>query len=152
MRRGVRLGIDAGSVRIGVARSDPEGLLATPEETVQRGRGDLDRLAALVRDYDALDVIVGLPTGLSGREGPAARGVREFANSLATLLHPVHVRLIDERLTTVSAERMLRNSGVHGRARRKVVDQTAAVVILQAALDVERSSGEAPGEIVQAGA
>lgn len=150
MRPGVRFGVDVGSVRIGVARSDPSGLLATPLETVRRGRGDLGRIAALVAEYEAVEVLVGLPTSLSGREGPAASSARAFARRLAVRLSPLPVRLVDERLSTVTAERALRGSGVRGRARRKVVDQAAAVVILQAALDAERSSGDAPGEIVQA--
>ncbi|HEY9523322.1 MAG TPA: Holliday junction resolvase RuvX, partial [Thermopolyspora sp.] len=83
MRAGVRLGVDVGTVRIGVARSDPSGLLATPVETVRRGRGDLARIAAIAADQEAVEVIVGLPMSLSGREGPAAGAAREFAARLA---------------------------------------------------------------------
>ncbi|MGH3390092.1 MAG: Holliday junction resolvase RuvX [Actinomadura sp.] len=148
MRRGVRLGIDVGSVRIGVARSDPGGILATPVETVRRGAGDLARITALVSEYAAVEVIVGLPTSLSGRAGPAATAAREFAAGLAALLPADAVRMYDERLTTVTAESGLRERGVRGRARRKVVDQAAAVVLLQAALDSERSTGRPPGESI----
>jgi putative Holliday junction resolvase len=148
MRTGVRLGVDVGSVRIGIARSDPGGILASPLETVQRGRGDLQRITQIVAEYEAVEVIVGLPTSLSGREGPAAGGARDFASGLAGLLPPDTVRLYDERLTTVTAESGLRQSGVHGKARRKVVDQAAAAVLLQAALDRERSTGRPPGELV----
>ncbi|MEU5883973.1 Holliday junction resolvase RuvX [Spirillospora sp. NPDC047279] len=149
MRHGVRLGVDVGSVRIGVARSDPGGILASPLETVKRGKGDLDRLAELVTEHEAVEVVVGLPTSLSGREGPAAEGARRFAAGLAAKLPPESVRLYDERLTTVTAESGLRAGGVHGQARRKVVDQAAAAVLLQAALDGERLTGRPSGEIVR---
>jgi len=145
----VRVAVDVGSVRVGVAASDPDGLLASPVETVARGRGDLQRLAAIVADHAAVEVIVGLPRGLSGREGPAARATREFAGRLAGVIAPLPVRLVDERLSTVSAERGLRETGVRGRRHRSVVDQAAAAVILQTALDAERSSGRPPGQPVQ---
>jgi putative Holliday junction resolvase len=148
MRHGVRLGIDPGDARIGVARSDPSGFLATPVETVRRGRGDLSRIARMVRAEEVVEVVVGLPRSLSGGEGPAALRVREFARELAAAVAPVPVRLQDERLTTLSAEAMLRDRGKKGAERRAVVDQAAAVLILQHALDTERATGRAPGEIV----
>ena len=149
MRPGSRLGVDVGDVRIGVARSDPSGLIATPVETVARGKGDLARLCALAEEEGAVEVVVGLPRSLSGGEGPAAAKVREFATALAEVLHPVPVRLCDERLSTVTAESVLRERGKKGQKRRAVVDQAAAVVILQNALDTERSTGRAPGESVR---
>jgi putative Holliday junction resolvase len=149
LRSGVRLGIDPGDARIGVARSDPSGFLATPVETVKRGRGDLQRILAIVQQEEAVEVVVGLPRSLSGSEGPAAAKVRQFAAQLARRVAPVPVRLCDERLTTVSAEAMLRDRGRKGAKRRAVVDQAAAVVILQHALDTERATGTAPGEIVE---
>ena len=96
-----------------------------------------------------LEIVVGLPRSLSGSEGPAATKVREWARRLARLVAPVPVRLADERLTTVSAEAMLRDRGRSGAKRRAVVDQAAAVVILQHVLDTERASGTAPGEIIE---
>ena len=153
MRHGVRLGIDPGDARIGVARSDPTGLLATPVETVRRGKGDLARIAAILAEESAsstvVEVVMGLPRSLSGGEGPAAAKVREFAATLARRVAPVPVRLVDERMTTVSAEAMLRDRGRKGGDRRAVVDQVAAVLILQHALDTERATGTAPGEIVE---
>lgn len=149
VRHGVRLGIDPGDARIGVARSDPSGFLATPVETVRRGDGDLRRIAEIVAEENAVEIVVGLPRSLSGREGPAAAKVREFAAVLARQVAPVPVRLCDERLTTVSAEAMLRDRGRKGKNRRAVVDQAAAVLILQHALDAERSTGTAPGEILE---
>jgi putative Holliday junction resolvase len=151
MRRGVRLGVDVGDVRIGVARSDPSGLIATPVETVARGTGDLTRLLALATEEDAVELVVGLPRSLSGGEGPAAAKVREFARRLAAHVAPLPVRLCDERLSTVTAEAMLRGQGRKGHRRRAVVDQAAAVVILQNALDTERGTGVAPGELVPEG-
>lgn len=153
MRHGVRLGIDPGDARIGVARSDPSGFLASPVETVRRGKGDLARIAKILAAEQAestvIEVVVGLPRSLSGREGPAAAKVREFAASLARRVAPVPVRLVDERMTTVSAEAMLRDQGRSGGKRRAVVDQAAAVLILQHALDTERATGTAPGEILE---
>ncbi len=149
MRPGVRLGIDPGDARIGVARSDPSGFLATPVETVRRGKGDLARIARILEEEGAVEVVVGLPRSLSGAEGPAAAKAREFAARLARRVAPVPVRLCDERLTTVSAEAMLRDRGRKGTKRRAVVDQAAAVLILQHALDTERTSGVAPGEILE---
>ncbi len=147
MRSGVRLGVDPGDARIGVARCDPSGVLATPVETVRRGKGDLRRLRQLVKAEEAVEVVVGLPRSLAGGEGPAAVKTREFARRLAERVAPVPVRLVDERLTTVTAEAMLRDQR-KGQQRRAVVDQVAAAVILQHALDSERATGRAPGEVV----
>ncbi|WP_226344807.1 Holliday junction resolvase RuvX [Agilicoccus flavus] len=157
MRTGVRLGVDVGSVRIGVACSDPDGILATPVATVPAGDGAPDpvaAVAALASGDDpagrppAAEIVVGLPRSLSGQEGPAAQTARAFAVRLAAAVRPVPVRLVDERLTTVDAQRHLRASGRSERTSRDVVDQAAAVVILQHALDAERASGRAPGEAV----
>jgi putative Holliday junction resolvase len=142
--------VDVGDVRVGVARSDPAGLLATPVETVRRDddTGLAARIAALVEEHHAVEVVVGLPRSLSGGEGPAAGKARVLAGRLASAVAPVPVRLVDERLSTVSAEAVLRAQGRKGRRRRAVVDQAAAVVILQNALDTERSTGAAPGKTV----
>lgn len=147
MRRGVRIGLDIGSVRIGVARSDPSGLLATPVATLQRSRREdqVAEIAEIVREHEALEVIVGLPRSLSGGEGPAAQEVLKYASRLAHAVRPVGVRLVDERLTTVAAHQALSRSGRNGRTHRQVVDQVAAVLILQNALDSERSTGAPAG-------
>ncbi|TNM39508.1 Holliday junction resolvase RuvX [Nocardioides albidus] len=147
MRQGVRLGVDPGDARIGVARSDPSGMLATPVETVRRGRGDLRRIHQILAEEGAVEVVMGLPRSLGGGEGPAAVKTREFAVRLARRIAPVPLRLVDERLTTVTAEAMLRDQR-KGAKRRAVVDQVAAVVILQQALDAERATGTPPGELV----
>lgn len=149
MRPGVRIGVDVGSVRIGVARSDPAGLLAFPVETVARGEGDLARIAALVVEHGAVEVIVGRPLALDGTAGPAARAVDDFALALHDAVAPVPVRMVDERLTTVVATRQLRAAGRTGRTSRQVVDQAAAVQIVQYAVDSERATGRAPGTLVR---
>jgi putative Holliday junction resolvase len=149
VRKGVRLAVDLGSARIGVARSDPDGWLASPLTTVTRGRGDMARLAELAEANAAIEVIVGLPTTLSGRQGQAALDARAFARALARKLAPVPVRLLDERFTTVTAHDALRAAGRDSRARRTIVDQAAAAVLLQAALDAERSAGQPAGEPVR---
>lgn len=143
----MRLGVDVGSVRVGVAISDPDGILATPLVTLARDAGggrDLGELVALVAAHEVVEVVVGLPIGLSGKDGAAAALARAYADALSPLIAPVAVRLVDERLTTVSAERVLRERGVRGTARRKVVDQAAAVVILQSALDTDRAGRSRP--------
>ncbi|GGW34083.1 Holliday junction resolvase RuvX [Streptomyces xantholiticus] len=151
MRRGRRLAIDVGDARIGVASCDPDGLLATPVETVP-GR-DVPaahrRLRQLVDEYEPIEIVVGLPRSLSGREGPAAKKIRGFARTLAQGVKPVPVRLVDERMTTVTATQGLRASGVKSKKGRSVIDQAAAVVILQNALESERASGVAPGEGIE---
>jgi putative holliday junction resolvase len=151
VRPGVRLAVDVGSVRVGVARCDPSALLATPVETVRRddgGSSDISRIADLVDELGVVEVIVGLPRSLSGGEGPAAKSARSYARALVRRLGSLPVRMVDERMSTVSAHRSLREAGVAGRKRRPVVDQAAAVVILQAALDAERMSGRPPGTLV----
>jgi putative Holliday junction resolvase len=148
MRRGRRLGVDVGDARIGVAVSDPDGILATPVETVAAGPGAVARLAVLAREHEVLECIVGLPMGLSGREGPAALKVRAFCAELAAAVDPVPIRLFDERMSTISADAMLRHSGRSARGKRSIIDQAAATVILQTALDSERTRGSAPGESI----
>lgn len=151
MRRGRRLAIDVGDVRIGVAVSDPDGIIATPVETVAAGQGAMPRLVELIGDYQPLECVIGLPLSLSGREGPAVAKVRAFAAQLAELITPVPIRLFDERMSTMTADSLLKHSmtgrrGKSGAKRRQVIDQAAATVILQTALDAERTSGSAPGE------
>lgn len=146
MRQGRRLGVDVGDVRIGVATCDPGGMIATPLETVAAGDTAIDRLVELAHLNEVIEVIVGLPRSLSGREGPAAAKVRTFAASLAARVAPVPVRLVDERMSTMAAEGQLRASGRPGRKKRAVIDQVAATVILQSALDIERAQGIAAGE------
>ncbi|MFW3169108.1 Holliday junction resolvase RuvX [Geodermatophilus sp. CPCC 206100] len=139
-RQGRRLGIDVGSVRVGVAISDPTGLLATPLETVRRARdeSDLDRIADLVVEHEVTEVIVGEPRHLSGASGASAKEARAYSRALAGRIGTVPVHLVDERLSTVTAASSLRANGLDSRQQRSVIDQAAAVVILQAYLDAQR--------------
>ena len=143
MRRGPRLGIDVGKVRVGVARSDPDGLLAVPVETMARPDA-LSGIVGLVKELSPLEVIVGLPVGLSGGDTASTEDARAFATELAHQVE-VAVRLVDERLSTVQAQSELRAAGRSQRTQRGVVDQAAAVILLQHALDSERSQGVEPG-------
>lgn len=146
---GRRLGIDVGSVRIGVATSDPDGILATPVETVHRDRSKkhLRRLAQLVDEMEVVEVVVGLPRTLGDRAGPSARDAVELADMLALRIAPTPVRLADERLTTVAAQRSLRDAGVRAKGQRSMIDQAAAVNILQNWLDQRRAAITADGEV-----
>ena len=139
---GIWLGVDVGTVRVGVARSDPAGVLATPLVTLQRDprtNRDVAALAALVAEHEAIGVVVGLPRTLAGREGPSARFARDYAALLAAAIAPIRVEHVDERLTTVSAQRKLTQGGIRGsRAKRAVIDQAAAVELLQHWLDSHR--------------
>lgn len=142
--RGRRLGVDVGTVRIGVAVSDPDAILATPVETVARDRGrskgrHLRRLVELVAEYQVVEVVVGLPRTLADRAGSSAQDAIGVADELAGRIAPVPVRLADERLTTVTAQRSLREAGVRSRGQRAVIDQAAAVAILQGWLDQRRA-------------
>lgn len=146
--RGRRLGIDVGSVRIGVACSDPDAVLATPVETVRRDRSGkhLRRLAALVTELGAVEVVVGLPRTLADRTGTSALDAIDLADQLAPRIAPTPVRLADERLTTVAAQRSLRAAGVRAKEQRAVIDQAAAVAILQSWLDQRRAATREAGD------
>jgi len=150
VRRGVRIGVDVGKARVGVARTDPDGLIATPVETLARsgdGIADIAAIRALVDELEAVEVVVGLPIALSGRDTASTQDARDFADLVARAV-AVPVRLVDERLSTVSAQGALRASGRRGKRQRSVIDQVAAVIIVQHALDLERSSGRPPGRTV----
>jgi putative Holliday junction resolvase len=134
---------------VGVALSDPAPVLASPLVTLvrdERDDNDLDQLAQLVTEHEVVEVIVGLPRTLADRQGAAATIAIEYADRVATRIAPVPVRLADERLTTVTASRMLSQRGVKGRKQRAVVDQAAAVEILQAWLDAAAAHRARAGE------
>lgn len=141
-----------GTVRIGVAASDPDGILATPVETVQRDRRNktgkhVRRLAQLVNELEAVEVVVGLPRTLADRSGSSAKDAIELAEQLARRIAPTPVRMSDERLTTVAAQRSLREAGVRAKGQRTMIDQAAAVGILQNWLDQRRAAVAAHGEV-----
>lgn len=146
MRRGVRIGVDVGRARVGVARSDRDGLLATPVETIQRESTDVvARLRAIAVELEAVEAVVGLPISLSGADTPSTQDARDVAALLAAAMP---VRLVDERLSTVTASAGMRAAGRSSRQQRSSIDQAAAVVILQHALDSERTAGRAPGALL----
>ena len=147
MRPGTRIGVDVGRARVGVARSDRDGLLATPVETLKRDSTTIPSLLALVTELGPIEVVVGLPLSLSGSDTESTTDARDFARSLAEAAG-VPVRLVDERLTTVSAQRALHDAGRRARGSRPVIDQVAAVIILQNALDSERMAAHPPGALV----
>lgn len=138
-----------GSVRIGVARSDPSGTLAVPVETVRRGKGDVAQIVRLAAEYEALEILVGHPLSMSGQPGKAAAIAVDFAEQLAAALPSLDIKLVDERLTTVQAQRGMQDSGVTTRQGRDRIDQAAAVIIVQHALEFERQNGEALGTTVR---
>jgi putative Holliday junction resolvase len=148
VRSGVRVGVDVGKARIGLSRSDPDGMLALPVETVSRTEdgSDVARIQAVATELSAVEIIVGLPLSLSGASTPSTDDATEFASRLRAACG-IPVRLVDERLSTVTAQSALRASGRTTRNSRSVVDQAAATVILQHALDVERASGNPPGTL-----
>nr|WP_208382632.1 Holliday junction resolvase RuvX [Microbacterium ulmi] len=143
------MGVDVGRARVGVARCDPDGLLATPVETVARDDASVGRVVALAQEHGAFELLVGLPLNLRGEDTASTVDAREFAAALAAA-SGLAVRLVDERLSTVSAHAALRQSGRSQRSSRSIVDQVAAVVLLQQALDLEKNQGRPPGSAVLA--
>ena len=150
MHPGVRLALDIGTVRIGVARSDALGMLAVPLDAVPAGEGSWAAVAGLVEEWQAVAVYVGLPLHLSGAEGASSTMAREWAAGLAERID-APVRLIDERLSTVQAQRALQAGGRSTRQSKSMIDSASAVMVLQSVLDSEARSGEAPGEPVEGG-
>jgi len=146
-RRGVRLGIDVGRARVGVARCDPDGMLAVPVETVRRDDSAIDRIAEIAQDFDLLEFVVGLPVNLQGADTASTTDAREFAAALQSRTGTI-VRLVDERLSTVTAHAALRSSGRSQKNSRSIVDQIAAVILLQQAIDTEKSTGNPPGDTI----
>lgn len=145
--RGVLLAVDVGSVRVGVARCDASRVLALPEATLARDDTTVRTIADLAEQVGAEAIVVGHPLTLSGERGPAAQAAEEFAMQLAALA-PCEVRLLDERLTTRQAQRGLHGAGRDVRRSRAVIDQAAAVILLNHALDAERASGIPAGRRV----
>jgi putative Holliday junction resolvase len=151
VRLGRRFAIDFGSVRIGTAASDFHGILASPIETVSR-TSDIEvcvrEILALISDVAPLEVYVGLPISMGGNKTQSTQEAIDFAKTLAGSTD-ISVRMIDERLTTVSSATALKASGKSSKEGRKIVDQIAATVILEQALQSERNSGVAPGIAIE---
>jgi putative Holliday junction resolvase len=150
LRPGVRLALDWGDARIGVAACDRDGVLAYPLTTVQAGDNEIAELAELIVEHRPIEVLVGLPRSLRGTDGPAALRMRQRAAQLAAAVQ-LPVRLVDERLTTVAAAERLRAAGKRTREQRGSIDAAAATLILEHALALERAKGSPPGELVSPG-
>lgn len=147
-RRGTRLGIDVGKARVGVARCDPDGMLAVPVETVPRSEKSIDRLVELAAEWEPLEFVIGLPVNLRGEDTLSTVDAREFSREVHRRTG-VPVRMVDERLSTVTAHAALRSSGRSQKKSRSIVDQVAAVVLLQHAVDTEKSTGRPAGELIE---
>jgi len=155
--RGVKLGVDVGSVRVGVAVCDRDEILATPVKTLTRNskkNTDVRILAGMAAELGAVQIFVGLPRTLKGEEHASARMATDYAELLVEALHgagtPIPVHLVDERLSTVSAHRSLHQAGMSSKEHRKVVDQVAAAGILQHAIDMQQARGTDVGSRVEA--
>lgn len=146
-RRGIRLGIDVGRARVGVSRCDADGMLAVPLETVPRTETSVDRIAELASEWEPIELVVGLPVNLRGEETLSTADARDFAAALRRSTG-IQVRLVDERLSTVTAHAALRSSGRSQKKSRSIVDQVAAVVLLQHAVDTEKSTGKPAGTLI----
>jgi putative Holliday junction resolvase len=150
MRSGRRIAIDVGKVRLGIALCDQEGILASPLEAIKRASDTADTISALVELvslHQAVEVYVGEPLSLSGKETESTNDARMIAVELARCLS-IPVRMIDERLTTVTAAAKLRAAGINSRDSKSIIDSASAVEILESALSLEKSSGIAPGQLV----
>ena len=148
MRIGRRLGLDPGSVRIGIAVTDREGLVASRREPIPAGEDEvwLGALRELADEIEPIEVVVGLPVGMDGRSGAAAERARVFAARVRDHL-AIPVRLVDERLSTVQAQRGFHDQGRSVRKSRTMIDSAAAEIVLQHAVDTERATGQPPGEV-----
>jgi putative Holliday junction resolvase len=147
-RRGVRLGIDVGTARVGVARVDPDGMLAVPVETVPRDEASVARIVSIAAEYEPIEIVVGLPLNMQGDDTPSTADAREFAAEVGRAIPGTRIRMVDERLSTVTAHAALRQSGRSQKRSRGIVDQIAAVVFLQHAVDTEKRTGSAPGFVL----
>ncbi|MDR6938748.1 Holliday junction resolvase RuvX [Arcanobacterium hippocoleae] len=151
IRAGVRISVDVGLARVGVARSDTDGIMALPVNTFTREVDDFAGVLNLLELFHVLEIYVGLPLNMDGSEGKAAKGARRWANRLKRMITNKYygfgpeIRMIDERLTTVTAHQQLTQAGKKMVAHRAVVDQQAAIIILEGALERERNSGQIPG-------
>ena len=146
IRPGVRLAIDVGRARVGIARSDQDGIMAVPVETAPRDTAT-DVVVGLVAEYSPLEVVVGLPLNMAGEHTPSTDDAVEFAQVLAQRVE-VPVRMVDERLSTVSAMAGLHGSGKTVKSAKPLIDQASAVIILQHCLDTEKNTGTPPGFLV----
>ena len=151
MRLGRRIAIDTGKVRIGLAVSDAAGVLSFPLETVKRSesieKSCLDLLTA-ISQYDVLEIYVGYPLSLKGEPTSSTKDALDLAHQLSKMVN-APIRMIDERLSSVSASALMHSAGKNTRAQRSTIDQASAAIILEQALEIERNSGSAPGTAIE---
>lgn len=147
MRTGVRLCLDLGSKRIGVARSDRDGRIALPVTVLDADADWHTALATILAEQAVLEIVVGLPISLRGAEEVAAAMMRERITALQVAFPDTPIRLVDERLTSSAANRQLRAAGHDAKSSRTIVDAVAAADLLEFALESERRTGEPVGEL-----
>ncbi|MGB3414093.1 MAG: Holliday junction resolvase RuvX [Microbacteriaceae bacterium] len=150
MRSGVRLGIDVGKARIGLAKSDASGSLAVPIATISARVNPVLEVLKYLGAFDVMEVVIGLPMNLQNQPTPSTQMAKDFAEQLAEAT-TIPIRLLDERFSTVTAQAQLHQAGRNAKNSRSVIDQAAAVIILQTALDQERQHGTIPGSLVENG-
>jgi putative Holliday junction resolvase len=131
-----------------VARVDPDGMLAVPVETVPRDEASVARIVSIAAEYEPIEIVVGLPLNMQGDDTPSTADAREFAAEVGRAIPGTRIRMVDERLSTVTAHAALRQSGRSQKRSRGIVDQIAAVVFLQHAVDTEKRTGSAPGFVL----
>ena len=151
MRSGRRVAIDVGTVRIGVAACDMHAILASGVTTITRKSSIEDtcqELVSVIKEIEPIEIYVGLPIALSGRETASTTDAVELAKHLASLTD-IEVRMVDERMTTVTATNALRSSDRSSKSGRKVIDQIAATIILEQAMSFEKNTGQQPGESLE---
>jgi putative Holliday junction resolvase len=147
MRPGTRFALDLGEARIGVAKSDASGILASPFGVYKTADDWLAPLAKALTEWEAIELLIGLPTDLAGKNGIAAQNILKRVSEIQAAISDIPIRLVDERFTTVSARRNLQAAGYNSRSDKSLIDAAAATVLLQAALDAERATGEPGGEM-----
>ena len=145
MRKGIRYAIDYGDQRIGLAKSDVDAIMAVPVATIKNDEFALKNLLEHLNETGYLDIYIGLPKHLSGVLGQSALKAQEFARKLSAEIDVDSIRMLDERLTTTSASARLQESGVNTRNQKSIIDQAAAVELLEFALDSEKRTGNIPG-------
>ncbi|MDO5048371.1 MAG: Holliday junction resolvase RuvX [Actinomycetaceae bacterium] len=152
-RRGPRMGIDYGSVRIGVAVTDPEGRVVFPKTQIKVGKyGEhIDELADIADELNPIEIAIGYPRHLKGAAGRSAKAARKLAHELKQVLPRPRICLVDERMTTNQAHARLAAQGIDNRARQDKIDQLAAAIILETSISFEEQTGELPGETVSRG-
>ncbi len=149
VRAGVRIAVDVGQVRVGIAKSDSAGILASPVGTYIREKNDFSGVFSLLKNQEVLEIYVGLPLNMDGTQGKSVQMAQRWARRIARKVAPIPVRMIDERLSSASAHRILQDAGRATITHRAVVDQVAAVIILEQALEYERLTGKIPGILVE---